>query len=255
MKILIIEDEAAATQNLQAILAEVESGGEILAVLESVEEAVDWLRKNEAPDLAFVDIQLADGLSFEIFDQVEASFPVVFATAYDDYAIRAFSLNSIDYLLKPIESSAVEASLQKYKERYAKADAWSAEMMQQLLQTMRQKKATQYRSSFLVHYRDKLLPIETKSFAYFYSQSKVVHGITQDHKAYVLDYSLEELKQQLNPAEFYRANRQYIVARQAISDISFYFNGRLILNIVPSTRDQVLISKARAPAFKAWMNQ
>ena len=255
MKILIIEDETAAAQNLRAILEELAAEVELLAVLESVAEAVDWLRTHPIPDLAFVDIQLADGLSFEIFEQVEATFPVIFTTAYDEYAVQAFTVNSIDYLLKPLDRDAVRASLQKYQQRHAATSPWDAQTMQQLLQTMQQTSPTSYKSSFLVHYRDKLLPIEVGSFAYFYSQSKVVHGMTHDHKTYVLDYTLEELEQQLNPADFYRANRQYVVARRAIIDISFYFNGRLLLNLRPSSDDPVLISKARAPEFKVWMSQ
>lgn len=255
MKVLIIEDEAAAAQNLQAILQELAIKAELLAVLESVDEAVDWLRTHPNPDLAFVDVQLADGLSFEIFEQVEADFPIIFATAYDEYAIRAFAVNSVDYLLKPLDRDAVQASLQKYQQRYASATPWDAQAIRQLLQTMQQSSPASYKSSFLVHYRDRLIPVETDSFAYFHSQNKVVHGVTHDRKNHVLDYTLEELEQQLDPTHCYRANRQYIVARRAIVDITFYFNGRLLLNLSPASSEQVLVSKARAPEFKAWMRR
>ena len=256
MNILIIEDEAAAAQNVKAILHELDVDVALLAVLESVEEAVDWLGSHPDPDLAFVDIQLADGLSFEIFEQVEASFPVVFTTAYDEYALQAFAVNSVDYLLKPLERSAVQASLRKYQRyRATPSSAWDTAALQRLVQTMKQASVPSYKSSFLVHYRDKLIPVATDSFAYFYSQSKLVHGMTQDGKTYGLDYTLEELEQRLNPTEFYRANRQYVVARRAVVDITFYFNGRLLVNLAPAASEKVLVSKARASSFKEWMSQ
>lgn len=255
MNILIIEDEAAAAQNVKAILHELDANVALLAVLESVEEAVEWLRGHPDPDLAFVDIQLADGLSFEIFERVEASFPVVFTTAYDEYALQAFTVNSVDYLLKPLDRSAVQASLRKYQQYYTTSPSkWDASAMQQLIQTMKQASPS-YKSSFLVHYRDKLIPIAVESFAYFFSQSKVVHGMTHDGKVYGLDHTLEELEQRLDPADFYRANRQYVVARRAVVDITFYFNGRLLINLAPASLEPVLVSKARASLFKAWMSQ
>ena len=252
MNIIIIEDEVAAAQNLRAILGELTVDTTLLAVLESVEEAVVWLRHHPDPDLAFVDVQLADGLSFEIFERVEATFPVVFTTAYDEYALRAFRVNSVDYLLKPLERATVQDSLHKYQRHHAPRLPWDARMIHELRQSVL---PTSYKSSFLVPYQDKLIPLATNSLAYFYSQSKVVHGKTDEGKTYVLEYTLEELEQQLNPADFYRANRQYVVARRAITDLTFYFNGRLLLNLSPTPPDRVLVSKARAPKCKAWMSR
>ena len=255
MNVLLIEDEWAAAQNLRLILRAIDPNVRVLTVLESVPEAVTWLQTNPAPDLAFVDVQLADGSSFDIFKQVDISFPVVFATAYDEYAIQAFRVNSIDYLLKPIDEAAVRSSLQKYQQLYAASPLRSHRAIQQLLSEWQHRLPDRYKSSFLVHYRDKLLPVEVTTFAYFHARSNVVHGVTKDAKTYLVDYSLEELEKQLAPSDFYRANRQYVVARWAIVDIAFYFNGRLLLNLRPPASEHVLVSKARAPKFRGWMNR
>ena len=254
MKILVIEDEWAAAQNMQIILQKVAPDVQLLAILESVEESVQWLQTHPAPDLAFVDIQLADGSSFDIFEQVEVSFPTVFATAYDEYAVRAFKVNSIDYLLKPIDEASVRVSLRKYQQLYVQQTHWEADSMRQLLKDLQRSNTPPYKSTFLVHYRDKLLPVETVLFAYFYSENKIVHGVTYSAKTYLLEYTLEDLEQQLAPTDFFRANRQYVVSRKAIVDIAFYFNGRLLLNLSPAAQHQVLVSKARATKFKAWIS-
>ena len=254
MNVLLIEDEWAAAHHMETILQAADLPVRIVAVLETVTDAVNWLRTHPTPDLAFVDIQLADGSSFDIFEQVATTFPIVFTTAYDEYAIRAFRVNSIDYLLKPIDEAAVRGSLQKYHQWHEPA-RWSSSTLQKLLADLHSPLASAYKSSFLVHYRDRLLPVEARTFAYFYSKNRIVHAVTYDAKTYILEYTLEELEKQLNPSDFYRANRQHIVARKAVVDIAFYFNGRLLLNLTPPAPDRVVVSKARASEFKAWMSQ
>ncbi len=252
MKLLIIEDEIAAAQNLQAILQELSIDVELLAILESVEEAIRWFKHHSPPDLAFVDIQLADGSSFDVFEHVEATFPVVFVTAFDEYAVRAFSVNSIDYLLKPIDRDAVSTALQKYQQRIVSPLSNLSSLRELLLK--KPFAFPSYRSSFLIHYRNKLLPIEVESFAYFFSKEKIVRGITHNQDTHILQQTLEELEQELDPTVFYRANRQYVVARRAIVNIEFYFNGRLLLNLTPASPDRVLVSKARSSDFKHWIS-
>lgn len=261
MKALLIEDEYAAAQNLAALLREVEPEIEILEILESIEEAVEWIGANPAPDLGFFDIQLADGPSFNIFEQTRVDFPVIFATAYDQYAIKAFQVNSVDYLLKPVSADAVRKALIKFKKHYSHPEPDRApptkndrETILKVIAELGLLPGKQYKSTFLVHHRNKLLPIEIDSFSYFYISDGNVMGMTRNSQSYLMDQKLESLEADLDPKVFFRANRQYLVARQAITEAEFYFNGRLALHLHPKTPDLVLISKARVPAFKNWMN-
>ena len=250
LRILIIEDEPVNARNLAFVLQDADAAVEIVATLPSVVASVNWLQANKNCDLIFMDIQLADGLSFEIFSQVNIMQPVIFVSAFDEYALRAFRANGIDYVLKPFLREDIERALNKYK-RWTQAPADVA-ALKKMIQSLQQ--APAYKRSFLVHHRDKLIPVATETIAWFYSKAEVVQACTADRRQYFIDHTLEELQQLLDPSDFFRANRQFIVQRKYILEVNFYFNGRLLLNMHAPGPENVLISKARVPVFREWMN-
>jgi two-component system, LytTR family, response regulator LytT len=248
MKVIVVEDEAGAADNLLLLLKEIAPQTDVLATLASIEQTVEWLSDHAHPDLAFFDIQLEDGLSFEVFRQVEIDFPVIFTTAFDEYAIEAFKVNSVDYLLKPIKEHDLRFSLDKYK-RLNKGNVSHA-LIRKIIDSM---PGPGEGSTFLIHYKDKLIPVADKDFAFFYIDNGLVHGCTHTHQTYPIEHTVEELEAKLNARQFFKANRQFIVNRAAVKEIEFYFNGRLLLRLSPPAKDAVLVSKARVPVFKEWM--
>lgn len=246
MKALIIEDETAAARNLAAILRQTAPDVEIVATLESVEESVEWLRSNPHPDLLFMDIHLADGDSFRIFDAVEIAAPVIFTTAYDQYALEAFKVNSIDYLLKPLNASDVGRAL-------AKLHRLTSVERSDYGSRVRTLAASRREEVFLVHVRDKIIPLHRSRIAYCYTSNEMVTAYGFDGAAYPLDKTLEALQGLLPESEFFRANRQFIVARQAVKEIAVWFGSRLTLHLTVETPERIVISKARVPEFKAWL--
>ena len=247
LKVILVEDELGAANNFKQLLAEVATQVEVVQHLTGMEETVEWLALNPSPERAFFDIQLEDGLSFEIFKQTSIDFPVIFTTAFDQYAIDAFKVNSVDYLLKPIQEEALKHSLSQFKK--LQKPAMPNEVIDSILNKMTGQKST----SFLVHYRDKLVPVLATDICCFYIEEGLVHGRSFKGDMYPIEHSLDELEAMLDSHQFFRANRQCIVARAGIKDIDFYFNGRLSLNLVFQPKELVLISKARVPVFKAWM--
>jgi two-component system LytT family response regulator len=245
---IIVEDEAGAATNLQYMLHDLFPGAQVMAVLSSVEQTATWLAEHRRPDLAFFDIQLEDGLSFEIFKRAVVDFPVIFTTAYDQYALNAFKVNGIDYLLKPIDEDDLQRSLLKF-ERLTQPPL-DVGIIERILQSV--SPATKP-ITFLVHFKDKLIPVPAADIAFFYIDNGLVHGCTHGQQVYPIEHTLDELEALLDPQEFFRANRQFIIHRRALKDVVFYFNGRLSLNMTPTTPEAVLISKARVPVFKNWM--
>lgn len=255
MRVLIIEDEPANARNLEFILTEANPAIRIVNVLTGVEETVQWISQNaSACDLIFMDIRLNDGISFEIFDKIIIEQPVVFVTAYDNYALQAFKANGIDYILKPYDEQEVKAALDKFSRLQSGGRQPDLQEQIHLLLRSMQQGSPAYRQSFLVHFREKLLPLETTRIAWFYTAHELVYARTVDNKQYPIEYTLEQLQLQLNPHQFFRANRQFIVQRSAVQEIDLYFNGRLYLKLSPEPDEKVLISKARVPEFKAWMD-
>jgi len=247
MKAIIIEDETAAVRNLKAILHEVAPETEVIATLDSISQSVAWLSANAHPDIIFMDIHLADGESFLIFDQVEIDVPVVFTTAYDEYALKAFKVNSIDYLLKPIKPEELSKAITKYKKNtYSERDAY-IERLSKLTVPKR------YIETLLIFYKDKIIPLNINTIACFYSQNEKTQVITFQNEIYPVDKSLNTLTEILNPEMFYRANRQYIVSRGAIQEISIWVGGRLDVMLNISLKKQILISKERVSEFKKWL--
>lgn len=235
MKILIIEDEESAARQLVSLLNECVDQPEYLGIIDTVEESIHRLQQQPAADLLFIDIYLSDGAAFDIFKVIRLDTPVIFTTAYDQYAIQAFDVNSIDYLLKPIRKEKLQNALEKYR---------------RLQKPIR---PVHYKQHFLVPYKEKLIPITANDFAFFEIQHGVVRGITFDKKHWLLDETLDQLAEVLHPEQFYRANRQFLINRKAIREVEFYFNGRFCIHLSPQPREPVLVSKAKAGQFKDWM--
>jgi len=247
MNILIIEDEELAVRNLESIFREI---GNItpLAVLESIADTVEWFTMNEDPDLVFLDIHLADGSAFEIFKLIDINCPVIFTTAYDEYALQAFKVNSIDYLLKPVDVAAVKKALGKLK-NITKGNV--SNEMKRLLSNLRP--VTEYKTHFLVSQKgDKLVPLIANDIAYIYIELNIVKAVTFEVKTFIMQYTMDELSGMLNPKDFYKANRQFVIARKAIKDIDLWFNNRLSINLKPAAPEKILVSKARITDFKLW---
>jgi len=252
MKVVIVEDEIAASENLTFQLNGIDSTIEILSVIDSVDTAVEYFSiKNEA-ELIFMDIHLADGVSFEIFEKVTINTPVIFTTAYDQYAMQAFKVNSIDYLLKPINEEELSEAIAKFKRRVRveKPINDQIEGVLQLLQT----NIKTYKKTYLVQKRDELIPVKIEDLAYFYIETGIVKGVTFENQTFIIDKKLEDIESEIDPSIFYRANRQFVVNRNAISNIKHYFNGKLVVNTNPRFEERILISKAKATEFKNWVN-
>jgi len=250
MKILILEDEPAAAKRMKNIITKLQPQAQILDLLDSVETAVEWFRTHPAPDLVFMDIQLADGLSFDIFKQVKITSPIVFTTAYDEYTLRAFKVNSIDYLLKPIKDHEVEQSLQKYHELIpAQNQLDYTKLMTVLEQSMPQKQRR-----IVVRYGQNIEAIDIGDAAYFYTQEKVVFIQTHQGKRYPIDYNLEELQQFLDPQSYFRINRQFIVGIKAIDKMYQYSKSRVKLTLKPPIDIEIIVSTDRSGSFKKWLS-
>jgi len=257
MKVLIIEDEPFAQKELERLLKSSSYDVEILDYIDSVEESVKWLNANSA-DLIFMDIQLSDGLSFEIFDKVNIETPVIFTTAFDEYAIRAFKVNSIDYLLKPIELDDLKKALSKFEHSFSKQEKaevvesyLSKEQLEKLLSLYR---PTNYKSRFIAKLGDNIKHIAVEEIPYFYFEEKVVFLVTQSNDRYIVDYTLDQLETLLDPKSFFRINRKYIASIDSIEKVSKYFNSRLKIRLKPHIDDEILISRAKVKDFINWLD-
>lgn len=252
MKALIIEDEVLAAQSLQKLITEVAPDTEIIATLQSIEESVAWFNENAMPDLVFMDIHLADGSSFAIFEQVEITCPIIFTTAYDEYALKAFEVSSIDYLLKPINRNDLTRAMNKYKSLVAN-NSVDNQALTNLLQHLGTTK--KFKSCFLVPMRDKLVPLPTASIAYFYIDTKMVKVVTLEGQTHYMSQTLDDIIEQLNPQDFFRANRQFIISRKAIQDMTVWFGNKLSINLTVDIPEKIIISKAKVSEFKNWFSE
>lgn len=259
MKILIIEDEELAIEKLSNTLHTVEPKAEVVGVATSIKDSVTWLQSHAEPDIILMDIELADGQSFEIFNLVEVKSPVIFTTSYDEYAIKAFKVNSIDYLLKPVEAEDLKAALNKFyrlEEKQINKPTSVFEINNLVSELRNQLRKLGYRNRFLVKYGQQLMSIEVKDIAYFFAEGRLCYFITWDKHKYVIDYTLEELEQMLDPSQFFRANRAYLIHIKSIRKIHNYFNGKLKLELTPtSEKDNMVISRERTSQFKQWMGK
>ena len=247
MKILIIEDEQAAARRLQKLLGDIDAGHEIIGVLSSIESSVDWFNTHDAPDLILMDIHLADGSSFEIFEKVSINAPVIFATAYDEYALKAFKVSAIDYLLKPIKQPELEQALQKAI-KPNKLDT-NNDLIHKLEEAGLIKKAKR----ILVRMGQSIKLIDLDLVSYFYSKDKISFAVLPGNKRYPLDHSLDQIEQMVDPIHFFRINRQFIVKMEAIDEMIAYSKSRVKLKLNPPTEEDAIVSKERSPDFKKWL--
>ena len=250
MQILIIEDEARAASQLQQLLSNCTFDYELLDIIDTVEDAVLWFKEHPNPDLVFMDIQLADGLSFEIFQKVEVTAPIIFTTAFDQYAIQAFKVNSIDYLLKPIRQDDLKASLNKF-EQSNKQPTVSATVLKQLLSSIQR---PQQRQGILVKEGSGFVQIRISELLYVYSEESITFGVSTS-KRFIIEETVEQLYQSLDTQQFYRINRGQIVAKKAITKIDSYFNHRLKLSVSHSRDQEFIVSRPKTGDFKTWMNR
>lgn len=247
MKILIIEDEIPAVKTLKRLLMDIpELEADIVGAIDSVSDAVEWFRSNPMPELIFMDIHLTDGISFDILNTVDVTCPIIFTTAYDQYAIDAFKHNSIDYLLKPYQTQDLERAVNKMLNL-------TSIQLEDYLNTMGVSAKKRYVKSFLVMLSDRFLIINNDDIAYFYTTNERTIAVTYDGVEYEINRSLESIADSLNPSEFTRANRQFVIARKAIRDVDFWFGSRLSVNLVVKIPEKIIISKLKTAKFKEWL--
>ena len=254
MKILIVEDEELAVKKLQKTLAAVDRSAEVIGTTDCIKTTVEWLQQHPAPDLILMDIELSDGQSFEVFNLVEVKSPVIFTTSYDEFALKAFKVNSVDYLLKPVQKEELQAALQKFKKLHAetKSDVSLDTLVKELQQKLQPR---EFRKRFLVKHAQKLVSIEVADIAYFYSDGRLNFFKTTDNRKFVVDYTMDELEDMLDPERYFRISRSFYVSIDSVEKIDDYFGNRLILGLKPSVDKESLVSREKVTEFKKWMGK
>ncbi|MEN8223918.1 MAG: LytTR family DNA-binding domain-containing protein [Bacteroidota bacterium] len=252
MKVLIIEDEVLAADRLRGMVQKVMPDVEVLDMLDSISSAVRWFGEHKSPDLAFFDIQLADGLSFEIFEQTHVGCPVIFTTAFDEYALKAFKVNSIDYLLKPIDQEELEAAIQKYH-RIRTQNDMPPQPIQNIDHVLKLL-TKQYKSRFVVKVGERIRSIPVEEMLCFYSMAKASYIQTIDDRHYVMDHSLEQVEALVDPARFFRVNRKFLIALDAIAEIISHSNSRLKIKLNKPTEEEIVVAREKVRGFKKWLN-
>jgi two-component system response regulator LytT len=255
MQVLIVEDEDLAVKKLRRTLAVLDAGIVVAGVADSIQSTVDWLRAHPAPDLIFMDIELADGQSFEIFNRIEVNCPVIFVTSYDEFALKAFKVNSVDYLLKPIQKEELEAALQKFNKFGPAATSPAANLDAFLRELHSSLQPKEYRARFLVKHAQKLISIEVKDIAYFYSDNRMNFFKTFDNRRFIIDYLMDELEQMLDPKRYFRISRSVFVSAESIVKIDDYFGARLALQLKPPLEKEALVSREKVGDFKIWLGK
>ncbi len=252
MKVVIIEDELAAARRLEDLIREIRPHYEIVQTLQSIRESVTWFAKNPGSDLLFMDIQLADGLSFNIFTQVDIIHPIIFTTAYDQYALKAFKVNSIDYLLKPIDELELIKALEKYEARQQTITPLSPEVAQVLLQSLH---SGSYKSRFLVKSGKIIRYLNSDDIRYFYSEDGITFAKDATGHRHMLDATIEQIESSLDPRQFFRINRKIILHIKAVQSVQPHLNSRLAIKCVPDPAFSVIVARERAQAFKKWLDE
>lgn len=252
MNILIIEDEKPAAARLERLLKNYNERINVLDKIDTVKKAIKWLQSNQ-PELIFMDIQLADGLSFEIFEHVDIQVPVIFTTAFDEYALKAFKVNSIDYLLKPIDEEELDGAFKKL-DRLANSHQSQSNTLAQINQAMAML-TNKYKSRFVIKVGEHIKSIEVDEIQYFFSRDKASFCCMSDMKNYLLDYSLEQIEGMVDPEMFYRINRKYLISLRAIDDIISYSNSRLKIVLKHCAEKDVIVSRERVNDFKNWLDR
>lgn len=249
MKVLIFEDEAPAARKITKLIKDFDPTIQILAVLESVADGREWFANNDLPDLIFSDIQLSDSLSFELYRELQIKVPVIFTTAYNEYAIEAFNHFSIDYLLKPIKIEDLAKSVAKYKEFGIKNHVPT-----DFDAILSQINGQNYRTRFLVAFRDGFFPVDASDIAFFHSEDSVTFLVRKDKKSYIINEPLDTIEKQLDPKKFFRANRKFILSAESVVKVEPFFNQKLVIKTAPESEHEIIVSKIKATAFKNWLN-
>lgn len=255
MNVLIIEDEVMAAERLQEMVLEVIPELNILAVLDSISSAVQWFNRNDQPDLAFFDIQLADGLSFEIFEQTTVICPVIFTTAFDEYALKAFKVNSIDYLLKPIDADELSTALIKYQSIHSASGNAKHPLSSQSIDSVLKLLTHQYKSRFVLKVGERIRSIPVNDIQCFYSMDKASYLQTKEDRHYVMEHSLDQVEALVDPEHFFRVNRKFIIAIEAIEDIISYSNSRLKLRLKKPVEEEIIVAREKVKDFKQWLDR
>ncbi|HAH24054.1 MAG TPA: DNA-binding response regulator [Prolixibacteraceae bacterium] len=252
-KVLLIEDEKPAAEWLRQLILKFDPRISILAVIDSVSGAEEWFEQHPAPDLVFMDIQLADGLSFEIFERVKVPCPVIFTTAYEEYAIKAFKVNSVDYLLKPIAWNELEAAFHKFSHQMTSVQA-APPITIELLNKVKEMLRKQYKNRFVIKVGDHLKSIPVEDILFFYSLEKATYLCTSDFRTYLVDYSLDHISEMIDEQQFFRINRKYILSNQSIADIVVYSNSRLKIKLKKPDEESIIVSRDKVQGFKEWLD-
>jgi len=253
MKVLVVEDEKSAAKRLITLLGEIDPSIKVLQVIDTVKNTVQWFKDNEPPDLLFLDIQLADGLGFEIFEKTDVRCPVIFATAYDQYALKAFEVFSIDYLLKPIDSDKLNKALEKY-ERIVGA---TEQLMDKstLLNALAMMREKSYKERFIVKFGGHIKSIPAGEICCFFSEEKITFLTTNEGRKYVVDYTIEQIEGLVDPGRFFRINRKYIINLAAVEDVVVYSNSRLKLVVKHFQNLDVIVAREKVQDFKKWLDR
>jgi two-component system, LytTR family, response regulator len=254
MNVVIIEDEHLTAERIASLLGQIDPGISILTTIDSVKRSVEWFSTNGSPDLVFMDIQLADGLSFDIFDAIDIQAPVIFITAFQEYAIKAFKVNSVDYLLKPVSEEDLRAALLKFR-RYHNHELAAPSIGGDLLRNIREMINRPYKSRFMVRVGDHIKSIDVDDILYFYSLQKGTYLHSVDSRNYVIDYTIGRLEEILDPLLFHRINRRYLVSHRAISDVITLSSSKLKVRLVHTDDDDIFISRDRLSSFKDWLDR
>lgn len=252
MKVLIIEDELKTGREMKSLAEGLSHDIEVLDIIPSVEGSLAWFKENAPPDLILSDIQLADGLSFSIFELVDVKAPVIFCTAYDQYALRAFESNGIDYLLKPVDEGKLSQSLDKYGKLQALLSG-SADSYRKNLKNMLSQIKLKHKSTLLVHFREKIIPVKTADIAFIHYSNGIISVYMKGGQEHYMTHTLEELEAMLDPGQFFRANRQFIINRESVKSIEHYFSRRLLIWLTSETPENIVISKSRSSEFLQWI--
>jgi len=254
MKVLVIEDEIKTARELKKQVEQVREDIIVLELLPSVKAGIEWFTANPSPDLVFADIQLADGLSFDIFKTIPVQAPVIFCTAFDEYAIRAFEVNGIDYLLKPIDEQRLQQALDKY-EKLKGVFNTEKKNYEKKLDNLLTQFSGNYKTTLLIHFQEKIIPVKTVDIAFIHYSNGIAAIYTNNNQRYIMTSTLDELEAMLQPELFFRANRQFIINRQAIVNIEHYFSRRLVVRLNISTPENIIISKVRSAELLQWIER
>ncbi len=254
IRVLIVEDEMPSARKLKALVERLMPEAEVVDMLESCQESIDFLSENSV-DLIFMDIHLTDGNSFSIFEKIEIETPIIFTTAYDQYALNAFKQNAVDYLLKPINREELATAIEKYKKVFKQSEQVQGIDYHALGKIIAEQAKNQYKERFMVYYRQNIRAVKTEEVAYFFAESKAVFLRTHSGQTYDVNYTLEQLEQQLDPMRFFRANRKFIVCIDNVQEAIAYSKSKLMLHLSPEPESEVLVSAERASKFKQWLNQ